>query len=76
MNWLKQLRKERGMTQQELSEAAALGRAAYSNIETGHRRPSVEAAKRIGQALGFDWTRFYEEPNQSANKPGKNQDSA
>lgn len=61
MKWLKEIRAEKEMTQEMVALRADVARAAYSNIEIGVRRPSVEVAKRIGAVLGFDWTRFYEE---------------
>jgi transcriptional regulator with XRE-family HTH domain len=33
----------------------------YSNIEMGKRNPSVDAAKKIANVLGFPWARFYED---------------
>ena len=58
---LETLRKAAGKSQAEVAEDIGISRAAYSNIENGKRRPSVEVAKRIATVLGFDWTRFYEE---------------
>lgn len=66
MGWLKNRRVEKGMTQQTVADESEIARGAYSNIENGERRPSVEVAKRIAAVLGFDWTRFYEEPGESA----------
>lgn len=59
MDWLKELRTEKGMTQAQVAEMANMERAYYSMIEIGLRRPSPEIAIRIGNALGFEWTRFY-----------------
>lgn len=55
------LRKSSGKSQAEIAQIIGITRAAYSNIENGKRRPSVEVAKRIAAALGFEWTRFYED---------------
>jgi len=60
MEWLREIRKENGMTQEEAAEKTDIKRASYSNIENGKRRPSVEAAKRIAGLFGFDWTRFFD----------------
>lgn len=60
MKWLKAMREEKGVSQKELSQEIGIAQASYSNIENGERRPSVAVAKRIGAALGFDWTRFFE----------------
>lgn len=58
--WLKNIRSERGLTQYEVAEKAKMERSYYTMIETGSRTPSVPVAKAIGQALGFDWTIFFE----------------
>lgn len=60
MEWLKEIRERAGRTQQEVAEDAEIDRSTYANIETGKRTPGVETAKKIAEALGFDWTRFYE----------------
>lgn len=66
MEWILELRKAKGMTQEEVANATDVERASYSNIENGKRRPSVAVAKRIADVLGFDWTRFFEEPASTA----------
>lgn len=54
------VRKQKNMTQEAVAEQAKINRSSYTNIEQGRRRPSVETAKRIGEVLGFDWTKFFE----------------
>lgn len=66
MSFLRAVRKERNMTQREVSERAGISQPAYCNIENEERKPSVEMAKRIGAVLGFNWTRFFEENWDSA----------
>lgn len=58
--WLAQIRKARGISQQQVADAAGISRAGYTNIEIEKRRPSPEVAQKIGATLGFDWTRFFE----------------
>lgn len=58
---LRGLRKARGFTQLELAKAVGISQAMYSNIENGHRRPSVETAKLLGAKLGIDWYELFEE---------------
>lgn len=60
MDWLQEIRKKRNMTQEQTAALCGVTRAFYSMIELGIRRPSVENAKKIAGALGFDWTLFYE----------------
>lgn len=59
-SWLMELRKAVGYTQSEIATAVGISQPAYSNIENGERRPSPETAKALGNALGFDWTRFFQ----------------
>lgn len=61
------LRKEKGITQLEVAELVGIQRAYYTMLEKGRRRPSVDVAKRIGLALDFDWTRFYESEQENIN---------
>lgn len=58
---LKAIRKERGLMQNQLGEKANVSISALSMIETGRRRPSVNLAKRLGAALGVDWTQFFDD---------------
>lgn len=60
MKDLVEIRKKLKLTQQQVAERAGMNRAYYTMIETGIRRPSPEVAMRLGKALEFDWTRFYE----------------
>ena len=66
--WLSEIRKERGISQYAVAAAAGISQSYYASIETGTRgNPlNVETAKKIAEALGFDWTRFYEDDQQSA----------
>ena len=64
--WLKDIREEQHMSQQEISERAEIAQPSYSNIELGKRNPSVDAAKKIASILNFPWTRFYDEAEEGA----------
>lgn len=57
---LKKARKDAGKTQRELAEECHISFKTVCAIERGRMRPSVEVAKRLADALGLDWTRFYE----------------
>lgn len=59
--WLKVLRMEHGMTSGAVAKAAQISQPVYSQIENGHKNPSVASAKRIAAVMGFDWTRFFED---------------
>ena len=60
-NWLIELRKSKGLTQQQLSVETGLSQNYISSIENGERNAPVWTAKKIAAALGFDWQRFYED---------------
>jgi len=60
VNWLKNIRKSKGLKQYEVAEMCGFSYQLYSHIETGRRTPRVEVAKKIAKALDFDWTLFYE----------------
>lgn len=60
MKWLKEVREKRGVSQREVAYQVEIAQPTYANIENGKRTPSVGTAKRIGEALGFEWTHFFE----------------
>lgn len=61
---LREKRMEKSLTQEQLAEKVYVGRTTISNIECGFALPSVETAKLIGAALGFDWTQFLKQVEQ------------
>jgi transcriptional regulator with XRE-family HTH domain len=46
------LRRERGLTQQELARRSGLSRSFLSHVENGNRVPSLSSLTRISAALG------------------------
>lgn len=48
---IREMRQMRGMSQDELSRAAAISRAYVANIESGRKRPSMKVVARIAIAL-------------------------
>lgn len=48
---LKELRKNKGLTQEQLSGLAILDRTHYSKLERGLRSPTIETLFKIAQAL-------------------------
>lgn len=68
-SWLIAIREKDGHSQKQISEQVGISQPSYHNIEAGKRSPSVPVAKKIAAALGFNWTRFYDET-------GEDQDSA
>lgn len=59
--WLETARINCGMTKTALAEIVNVDISVIGKYERGERRPSVETAKKIAEALGFDWTRFFED---------------
>lgn len=62
-NWLIAIREEKKLSQKYVSGQIGVTQPSYSNIENGKKNPSVSTAKAIAAVLGFDWTRFYDEPD-------------
>ena len=58
--WLKEMRHNRVMTQEEVAKLSVISRSHYTHIEKGNKTPSVEVAKRIAKTLKFDWVIFFE----------------
>ncbi len=59
MDWLKQIRLEKCLSQKQVADAVNITQSSYSAVERGSKHPSVPLAKRIAKLLGFDWTKFY-----------------
>ena len=57
---IRNIRMEKGMTQQELADLVGLDRTTITKIESG-ATPSIDTAKKIAAVLGFKWTRFFED---------------
>src|SRR5688500_16139366 len=76
--WLKRRRIERGLTQEELGELVGYAGQTIRKIENGQRRPSLQLALRLAQALELApeeqaaWmnaARAVAEPNEPAPTP-------
>lgn len=65
-DWLIAIREGHGYSQKRIAGLANISQPSYCNIEKGERNPAVETAKKIAEALGFDWTRFYEDTDKTA----------
>lgn len=59
--WLKQYRRQNGLTAAEVAKKCSITRGHYSMIENGHKEPSPALAKQISLTLGFDCTYFIQE---------------
>ena len=63
-DWLVELRKSKGLTQEVTAQKAHIARSYYTVLSCDYRLP-VGTAMRIAEALDFDWVRFYETPADS-----------
>jgi putative transcriptional regulator len=59
--WLKDIREKKGLTQECLANEIGITRQHIGMLENGNSNPSPQLAQKIAEALGFDWTLFYEE---------------
>jgi len=61
-DWLRKIRKKKGLTQAEVAKAVGVAPHYISMIESGQRGSNLPpyTAKRIAGTLDFCWTRFYE----------------
>ena len=49
---LRELRKKKGLTHQEVADRLGVTRSAYSNYESGFRTPNVEMACKLAKLYG------------------------
>lgn len=61
--WLREIRRQRGLTQAEVAERVDISRSYYVRIETERGCPSIgpKTAMKIAMVLNFPWTRFFDE---------------
>ena len=62
--FLKNIREQKNMTQNEIATNSGISRQYYGLIETGERKVPVWTAKKIAAALDFEWQKFYEDENE------------
>lgn len=58
---LKDARKAKGMTQEQLAERCGVARSTIAMIETGTNKPSTDLAKTLAKELDVKWWDLYEE---------------
>lgn len=63
-SWLTNIRKKANLTMAEVAKKSGISESYYSMIESGNRGVPVNTAKKIADALGFKWTKFYEEDHK------------
>jgi transcriptional regulator with XRE-family HTH domain len=57
---LQKLRRDRGVTQEELAHKAEIHQTYLSGVESGKRNPSIGVLERIAKGLGVDVSLFFE----------------
>ena len=57
---IKEIRKERGLTQEDLSKLTGITSAAIINIEKGHNTPSPNSIYKICEALKCNYDKLLE----------------
>src|SRR3954465_10476961 len=61
MDKLKQMRLERGWSQQDLADRAGVGQDTVSGLETGRRQPYPSTMRKLAAALDIDVSDFFRE---------------
>lgn len=57
--WLKKIRLDNNLTQEEFADRLQIARTTYAMYEQGERTPSVARAKKIADQLECDWVLFF-----------------
>ena len=68
-NRLRELRAERGWSQQQLAERLDISRQSVNAIETGRYDPSLPLAFRIAELFGLPIEQLFESPSATPPKP-------
>jgi transcriptional regulator with XRE-family HTH domain len=61
---LQRLRREKGLSQEELADRAQIHQTYLSGVERGRRNPTIVVLQRIAEALGADITDVVERRRQ------------
>ena len=57
---LQELRKQKGLTQEELAEMLYVSRAAVSKWESGRGYPNIDSLKAISKFFRYPWTTCFQ----------------
>jgi DNA-binding XRE family transcriptional regulator len=58
---VKEKRTEKGLTLKALGKLIGLSGQSVFYIEHGVHKPKIKTAKKLGEILGVDWTKFYDD---------------
>lgn len=67
---IRELREQRGVTQEVLSGLAAVSRSHLAEIETGHTNANVETLWKISEALGMKMSDLIQMVEQAIEREG------
>ena len=56
---LQAIRRDRGLSQEDLAHSASIHQTYLSGIETAKRNPSIAVLERIAKSLGIDISEFF-----------------
>lgn len=70
-NFLKKIRENRNLTQDQLAEISGVARYIISEFENEKRRPSARTISRLSEALGCDYLELMTGKNDSENNAKK-----
>ena len=70
LSWnLRRLRTERGISQSRLAAKLKMDRAYLSEIENGHRKPTVDLLDKLAEALKVPFHELFLPPEPGAEPP-------
>ncbi|PTD14136.1 helix-turn-helix domain-containing protein [Flavobacterium columnare] len=61
---IKRIRKEKGLSQQEVADKLLMNRVQYNRIETGKSDPTMNILQRIAEVLHINVVDFFEAKNK------------
>lgn len=56
---IKQIRKQRNLTQKQLADQIEISRSYLSDIENGNKNPSIKTVKKLADSLGLSVTDLF-----------------
>lgn len=59
--FLIEAREAKSLSQSEVATKCGISRQYYNFIESGKRNCPVKTAKKLGEVLGVDWEKFFED---------------
>jgi len=73
---IREIRKQRGMTQAQLAEKSGVAAISIHQYETGKRNPQLAQLIRIAAVLGFDWNSIVTEEERRRIVMGRNSEAS